>query len=120
MHGCSQALRPNVHVDYHALGLVGQARVSIGHGQSHHFIGACYNPWELALLFILPFHYCFDYGRVVGAEVDEAMGYAKFPDSFEEGVGGGVPCIMLAVAARVALRPWGYYKSGNSRDNHTC
>ena len=56
------------------------------------------------MLFILPIHYCLDYGRVIGAEVDEAMGYAKFPNSFEEGVRGGVPCIVLAVTARVALR----------------
>ena len=56
---------------------------------------------------------------MVGAEVDEAVGYAKFPDSFEEGVGGGVPCIALAFTARVALRQWGYYKSGNLIDKHT-
>ena len=49
---------------------------------------------------------------MVGAEVDEAVGYTEFPDSFEEGVGGGVPCIALAVAARVALRPCGHHRSG--------
>ena len=73
----------------------------------------------MAFLFILSFHYCFDYGGVVGAEVDEAVGYAEFPDSFEEGIGGGVPCIELAVNARVTLRPSGPHESGNSREKHT-
>ena len=104
MDGRPQALRPNIHMNYHALRLVGKARVSIRHGQRHHFIRTCCNARKLGFLFILPFHYCFDYGRVVRAEVDEAVGYAKFPNSFEEGVGCGVPCMELADTARVALR----------------
>ena len=115
MDGCPQALRPNIHVDYHALGFIAQARISIRHGQCHHFVGACYDLRELAFLFILPFHYCFDYGRVVRAEVDEAVGYAKFPNCFEEGVGGGVPCIVLAFTTRVALRLCICYEGGNPR-----
>ena len=51
----------------------------------------------MTFLLVLPFYYCFDYRRVIGAEIDEAVCYAKFPDGFKEGVRGGVPCMLSAV-----------------------
>lgn len=65
--------------------------VAIGHGESNHFVWACYDARELALVFNLAFGNGFDDGGMVGAEIDEAVGHAQFPERFKEGIAGGVP-----------------------------
>ena len=76
--------------DY-ALRLAGDACVAVGHGEGHHFVGACYDAGELALLLNLAFGNGFDDGGMVGAKVDEAVGHTQFPKRLKEGIAGGVP-----------------------------
>ena len=83
---------------YYALGLAGDTGVAIGHGEGDHFVGACYDARELALLFDLALGNGFDDGGMIGAEIDEAVGHAQFPKCLEEGITGGVPGSLISKA----------------------
>jgi hypothetical protein len=52
---------------------------------STHLIGAGDDPGELALLLALTLHHGFDDTGMVGAQIDEAMGYPGIPKGLEEG-----------------------------------
>lgn len=91
MDRSSQSLSPDVNVDYYALGLASDAGVAISHREGDHFVGACYDVRELALLFNLALGNGFDDGGMVGAEIDEAVRHAQFPKRLKEGITRGVP-----------------------------
>ena len=76
--------------DY-TLWLASDTCVAVGHGEGDHFVGACYDAREMALLFSLAFGDGFYYGRVIGSEIDEAVCDAQFPECFEESITRGVP-----------------------------
>ena len=76
---------------YYALGLASDAGIAIGHGESDHFVGACYDARELALLFNLALGDGFDDGGMVGAEIDEAIGDAQLPKCLKEGITCSIP-----------------------------
>ena len=91
MHRGSQALGADVHMYDDALGLARDAGVAIGHGEGDHFVGTCYDGGELALLLNLALGDGFDNGGMVGAEIDEAVGHAQFPERLKKGITRGVP-----------------------------
>ena len=76
---------------YYALGLARGSGIAISHGEGDHFVGACYDARELALLFNLALGDSFDDGGMVGAEVDEAIGDAQFPKRLKEGITCSIP-----------------------------
>lgn len=91
MHGGTEPLRADIHVDDDALGLAGQSSVAVRHGEGDHFVGTCYDAGECVFLLDLAFRDGFDDAGVVGAEVDEDVSDAEFYQAFEEGVAGCVP-----------------------------
>ena len=76
---------------YYALGLARDAGITIGHGEGDHFVGACCDARELALLLNLALGDRFDDGGMVGAEIDEAIGDAQFPECLKEGIACSIP-----------------------------
>ena len=88
--------------DY-ALRLASDTCVAVGHGEGHHFVGACYDARELALLFNLAFGNGFDDRGMVGAEIDETVGHAQFPECLKEGIAGGVPVPSISTAIDLFL-----------------
>ena len=95
MHRGSQPLRPYVHVHDDALGFAGDAGVAVGHGEGDHFVGTCYDGGKSVRCLELTLCDGFEDGWVIGAEVDEAVANAEFPEGLEEGVTGCVPGLML-------------------------
>ena len=91
MHRGSQPLGADVHMYDDALGIARDAGVAVRHGKGDHFVGTCYDGGELALFSSLTFGNGFDDRGMVGAEIDEAIGYAQFPKCLKEGITRGVP-----------------------------
>lgn len=75
----------------HALRPARDAGVAVGHGEGDHFVGARDDGGEAGPSFHLPLGDGFDDGWVVGAQVDEAVRHAQFPQGFEKGIAGRIP-----------------------------
>lgn len=74
MHSSTKTLSSYINVHDDALGLPGETGISISHGERNHFIGAGDDTGELVTAFILAFDDGLYNARMVGPEVDKAVG----------------------------------------------
>ena len=91
----AQTLGTDVDMHDYSLRLVGQTCVAVGHGKGDHFVRAGDNAGKSARASGLPFDDCFEDGGVIGAEIDEAMGYSSLSDG-QEGLAGVICTLALA------------------------
>lgn len=81
----TEALGADVDMYDDGLRTVGQAGISVSHGEGDHFIGTGDDAWEGVRRFTLAFDHGLQDAGVVGAQVHEAVRHTGFPERLEEG-----------------------------------